>query len=166
MVTHRAARGRCSLRSFIAGVLLLLPACQGRDDTAQQLREPAPGNATELHSGALPAPPDTPVGRQLAWIIEVVNRDPAQLEPGEIEEHFAEDFLRFRRHEEIAEMFASTAREDGPLTFVEVSPDTDEQSALALVEGNRSQLTIGVNVAGIGGKITGLQFLALAALEP
>lgn len=143
----------------------MMAACSGRNDTVQLL---LPGDEAtdvgDLHAATSPAPPDTPVGRQLAWIIEVVNRSDSRVEPTELEAHFDEEFLRFNSHDELVELLATTARDDAPLTFLEVSPDTSEDSVLALVDGSRTPLTIGINVAEGNGKITGLQFLALVSV--
>lgn len=159
---------RYTWRALATGVLLVLTACSGRDDTVQ-LDLPAPEESGEgdANPGATPMPPDTPVGRQLAWIIDVVNRGASPLTPGELEAHFDEVFLRASGHDQTIELLAGTARDDAPLTFLEVSPDTSDKSVLALVEGTRSRLTIGINVGAANGKITGLQFLRpIAAVAP
>lgn len=175
-LARKVSRDRGSARAVLAGVALILSACSGRDDTVQLL---VAGDETselgELHAGSTPAPPDTsippdtstppdtPVGRQLLWIIEVVNRRSAPLVAAEIEAHFDAPYLSVVSHDELVELFADPAR-DAPLMFLEVSPDTSDDSVLALVEGNGTHLTIGINVALSTGKITGLQFLRLAPL--
>lgn len=165
-----ALRWQCVGRAFVVGCLLLVAACSGRDDTVQLFVTGPEGGDQDPNVSSTPAPPDTLVGRQLAWIIDVVNRGVSALEPGEIEAHFDEVFLRAISHDQTIELLAETARDNAPLTFLEVSPDTSERSVLALVEGSRSHLTIGINVGGANGKITGLQFLlpiaAVAQLQP
>lgn len=156
-----ASRCRGSWQPFVTGLLLVFAACSERDDSVLHGTDVDRAGVGDLHSSATPRPPDTPVGRQLAWLIEVVNRGVAGLEQQEIEAHFDEAFLRFSDHDEVRELLAETARDDGPLTFLEVSPETSPESALALVEGARAQLTIGMNVALANGKITGLQFREL-----
>lgn len=163
---HQSRNRRCSWRP-IAGLLLVLAACSGQDDEVLlYVPDDEVNELGDLHAFSTPTPPDTPVGRQLAWIIEVVNRGEARLEPPEIDAHFDERFLLFNSHDEIISLFATTTRDDAPLTFIEVSPDTSDDSVLALVEGSRTHLTIGINVADEDGKITGLQFLALLLTQP
>ncbi len=154
------SRRRCSWRPFITGLLLLIPACSDQDDTVQPSNPDLEVNG-ELHAGSTTVLPNTPVGRQLAWVIEAVNGEVSRLGHGELDAHFDPNFLRVRGHDQVLEQLASTARDDAPLTFREVSPDTSPESALALVDGARTQLTIGMNVGADHGKITGLEFRPL-----
>jgi beta-lactamase class A len=111
----------------------------------------------------LPTPPNTAAGRQLSWLLQVINERADQLLPKEIQQHFQDGFLRVMPSEDLLAELSSLAHEQAPLTFLEISPDTSDMSLLALVEGNRARLTIGMNIEPGTEKISGLQFTAVEA---
>lgn len=153
---RRAVRAASAVLSSLA---LTLAACHERDSVALDVPLSAPGSSSD--GSALPQaarPPDTMAGRQLSWLLQAINERADELRPQEIQRHFEDVFLRAVPSADVMAQFSSLAREQAPLTFLEVSPDTSEMSLLALVEGTRAKLTIGMNVQPGSGKISGLQF--------
>jgi beta-lactamase class A len=154
-----STRARGTASALLASLTLTLAACQGHDTV--QLLSPLPATGTLNDGSAVsdtPAPPNTAAGRQLSWLLQVINERADQLLAKEIQQHFQDLFLSVMPSEDLQEQFSSLAREQAPLTFLEVSTDTSDMSLLALVEGNRARLTIGMNIEPGTGKISGLQF--------
>ena len=162
---RRAGRAASAL---LASLALTLGACHERDTVTLDVPLPAAGTSSDGQplSPQAATPPDTAAGRQLSWLLQVINERADELRPQEIRQHFEQVFLRVVPSEDIMAQLTSLAREQAPLTFLEVSPDTSDMSLLALVEGNRAKLTIGMNVEPGTGKISGLQLTPLEEPAP
>ena len=144
---------------------LAVVACHQRDTVALDVALPASGVLEDSAPDA-PTPPDTAAGRQLSWLLHTVNERVDELEAKEIRKHFEDSLLSVVSSDDIVEQLTSLHREQAPLTFLEVSPDTSDQSLLALVEGHRAKLTIGMNTEPGSGKISGFQFTPLVDAPP
>lgn len=153
------------IREAIALLGLCLAACRGHDSVELSVPFPEAGALDSGNASDLPSPPDTAAGRQLSWLLQAVNNGVDTLGSKEIQQHFEASLLNVLTSEEILSDFAALAREQAPLTFREVSPDTSEMSLLALIDGSHSQLTIGMNIQERTGKISGYQFTPLAEPE-
>ncbi|HEU4577842.1 MAG TPA: serine hydrolase [Polyangiaceae bacterium] len=152
-------------RAAAALLGLCLAACGGQDRV--ELSVPlSQAGSLDGNGSELPKPPNTAAGRQLSWLLQALNHDVEQLSAREIQRHFEASLLNVLPSEQILAEFSALARDQAPLTFREVSPDTSEMSLLALIDGSRSQLTIGMNIQEHSGKISGYQFTPLAEPEP
>jgi beta-lactamase class A len=162
--SSRAGRAAGAL---LSGLALTLAACQQRDTVLLDAPLSATDGLDDRGAPAdAPAPPDTAAGRQLSWLLQVINERVDELAPKEIRRHFEDVFLRVVSSEDILAQFSLLSKEQAPLTFLEVSPDTSDMSLLALIAGNRAKLTIGMNIEPGSGKISGLQLTPVAEPVP
>lgn len=73
--------------------------------------------------------PDTPVGRQLAWLLEQLNGGAETATAGEITDHFSPDYLALRTPEEMLSAGRDAAIAYGPVIFLGfVEPPTDTEA--------------------------------------
>jgi ORF 12 gene product N-terminal len=163
----RRRRSR-ALSALCASLSLALAACGGPDTVRLDVFIPDGADVEGMEEAASgPAePPDTAAGRQLAWVLEVINERSTELHAREIEEHFGEIYISVMTTEIILDVFESLGRDNAPLTFLDISPDTSDTSLLALIEGTQGMLTIGMNIEDVTGKIAVIQFIQLAELLP
>lgn len=155
--------GRRTASALLLSLALPLLSCHGHDTVELFVPVMETGSLDDGALPGVPTPPDTAAGRQLSWLLHVVNDRADQLQAPEIQNHFETVFLRAVPSDDILAQLTSLAREQAPLTFLEVSPDTSDMSLLALVEGHRAKLEIGMNIEPVSGKISGLQFTPVPA---
>ena len=110
------------------------------------------GSAHGLHAQgaspqATPVMPSTPVGEQLAWVLDQLNGGAASLTEADIEARFDPSFLAQFPAPMILQLLQQTAVEQAPIMFADfLAPPTDT-AATALIEtatGERGALTITV----------------------
>lgn len=92
--------------------------------------------------------PDTPVGHQLAWVLEVINSGAGELTAGEVQEHFSPDFLTAVPAAQMVSSTQAIAGQLAPLRFVRFEGESTETEAIAYVESDTAgafNLSIAVN---------------------
>jgi beta-lactamase class A len=104
-------------------------------------------------AASMPAPPDTPAGRQVAWVVDVSHRLP--MSAAEAAQHFAPDVLHAIG---IDGLNAALAQVVGSgLTFVSSTGSTDTVTAVVTVAPAGSTWLLDVAVDGTG-LIVGIRF--------
>jgi pimeloyl-ACP methyl ester carboxylesterase len=95
--------------------------------------------------------PDSPVGRQLTWVVAQLGGDAAGLTEAEVRAHFSSEFLTIvTSPAELIATFRQSIAERGTFTFVGFSYPPRAREALALVQtatGERAAVAIGVTAA-------------------
>jgi hypothetical protein len=136
------------MRSPLAPLLalLVLAACASSDEPTA-MAVPAP-IAVEV--------PDTPVGRQLAWVLDVIN-ERRTLSDEELREHFDDRLMAERnRVANVKRIFAQIGAL-APLVPTELERRPGELVARA--EGNGGVVRITISVERKTGRISGVNFL-------
>jgi hypothetical protein len=83
------------------------------------------------------ATPDTAAGRQLAWLLSIVNGDPAAITPEVVAPHFAAGFLAQVPAAMLAAFLEDDARKVAPLVLVSIAPGATETRLVAIVRTAR-----------------------------
>jgi beta-lactamase class A len=128
-------------------VLALLAACGSHPPNATRTPAPAPAPATPPAAPAAVLPagvPDTPVGRQLAWVVDVVNQRRGKVERAEIEAHFHDTFLAQVSPDQTIAVFGQLGAALAPLTIGEVEAEGDKLVAHASAPAGKLRILIGV----------------------
>jgi beta-lactamase class A len=102
----------------------------------------------------LPAIPDTPVGRELTWVLSAMAAKPSE---ADLALHFSEPFLSAVPPSKIVAIFTQTAQA-APFTVEKVFPGPRAESLVAVVrstKGPRIRISIGVG-SGNSPRIEGL----------
>lgn len=133
----------------LAGLLLLLAAC-GTSGSAESSAPPASAApvAVEL--------PDTPVGRQLAWVLEVINAK-RTLSDAELRLHFDDRLMEERNRVANVRRAFATMSIVAPLVPTEL--ERTPNSLVARAQGNGGAVRITVTVERKSGRISGVSFL-------
>jgi pimeloyl-ACP methyl ester carboxylesterase len=120
-------------------------AAQGGGQEARYCRKV---DAYRIGSCATAILPATPLGRQLAWVLDQLAGDAATLTEAEVREHVSAEFLTVvMPPEAVIGALQGTLAEQGPQHFVGFSYPPREREALAIIEnaaGNRGAIPIGV----------------------
>lgn len=109
--------------------------------------------------------PDTPVGRQLAWVLEVINARAGEVSEAELREHFSVTFLAAVPPAELQATFAAIAADAAPLRIVEVAPGASDSELQALADARGMAVLIGISLEASTGRIGALLFDAPVDLE-
>jgi pimeloyl-ACP methyl ester carboxylesterase len=94
--------------------------------------------------------PDTPVGRQLTWLLDQLNGEAAKLDAADVRAHFTPEFLATMPPEELLATMRRDAAEQAPIVFTRFSGRRTTTGAIALVTargGERGAAYIDVEAA-------------------
>jgi pimeloyl-ACP methyl ester carboxylesterase len=116
--------------------------------------------AAAATAAAQPPLPDTPVGRQLAWMIASVDGRAAPLTPVVARRHVAPSFFRALPVAQFVAVMRQTAAQAGPIRVAGFAGHPTPTDAIALIETRTHQkLAIYASVEpGARHRITGLEF--------
>ncbi|HTV18545.1 MAG TPA: Cpe/LpqF family protein, partial [Polyangiaceae bacterium] len=120
-----------------------------------------PSEASSPDAGSEPeglAPPDTAVGRQLAWLLDVINERGGEVDEPELREHFSSGFLDAVPPIALQQTFAAIAEDGAPLVLLVLSPQNTDTTLEALVDAQGTQLVISLSLEAGTGLIQGLLF--------
>ena len=113
--------------------------------------------------------PDSPLGRQLRWVLDQLAGEAATLTEAEVRAHFSAEFFAVWREEmspeAIAALFRQTIAERGTFSFVGFAYPPRARQALALVQsatGERGAVPIGVT----RGRLALIEFFAMDDAPP
>jgi beta-lactamase class A len=109
--------------------------------------------------------PDTPVGRELAWLLDVINARGGAVSEAELREHFSAAFLAAVPPAELQQTFAAIAADGAPLRILQVSPSATDSALQVLADARGMQVLISVSLEAGTGLIDGLLFEAPVDLE-
>jgi beta-lactamase class A len=109
--------------------------------------------------------PDTPVGRELAWLLDVINTRGGDVSEAELREHFSLSFLAAVSPVELQQTFAAIAADGAPLQVLQVSPSATDSALQVLADARGMQVIISVSLEAGTGLIGGLIFDAPVDLE-
>jgi hypothetical protein len=135
------------------------PAQPGPNQPAPaQPAQPAP--AQDPDADPLPelAAPDTAVGRHLAWVMRVVNRDE---EPGDLADRFSDRFLEIYKPAKIAKELTTIRRDafkDNRVFITRLNENDNSITATIVGEGTRRALSCLVVLDDTTGKMASLYF--------
>jgi pimeloyl-ACP methyl ester carboxylesterase len=145
------------LAPLLAGMLVAATITTGTAATAgtrttdQQARYCKKVDAYRLKTCAKALLPDSPLGRQLQWVLAQLAGEAATLTEAEVRAHFSAEFFAVwgedRRPEVIIETLRNNIAEFGTFTFVGFAYPPRTRQALALVQsttGVRGAVAIGV----------------------
>jgi beta-lactamase class A len=104
--------------------------------------------------------PDSPVGQQLAWVLEMVNADSNVLTPDAVQEHFAPAFLKQLPVAQTIAALRGFAVAYGPVTFdAFLTPPTAVEASAVVVTATAERFIVSIAVAPKAPhRITGLFF--------
>jgi hypothetical protein len=152
------ALGAC--RSFDTTDLLRhsagTPESRGGDPTAPLAPTPTgagladPGLADAGSAGGLEAP-DTAVGRQLEWFIDVVNQRAGVVGEVELRERFSERFLRAKS--DVPALFAWLGTEQSPIGIAAFRGGASETQLQIVIQARTLQFEIGLRLDPATGAI-------------
>jgi hypothetical protein len=110
--------------------------------------------------------PDSPLGRQLRWVLAQLAGEAATLTEAEVRAHVSAEFLTIARPaDEVVQNFRRTITERGTFTFVGFAYPPRARQALALVQsatGERGAVPIGVT----SGRRALIEYLAADEAHP
>jgi pimeloyl-ACP methyl ester carboxylesterase len=145
------------LAQLLAGMLVAATittgtaASAGTRTTDQQARYCKKVDAYRIKTCAKALLPDSPLGRQLQWVLAQLAGEAATLTEAEVRAHFSAEFFAVwgedRRPEVIIETLRNNIAEFGTFTFVGFAYPPRTRQALALVQsttGVRGAVAIGV----------------------
>lgn len=127
--------------------------------------EPAPSGADAGPELEGLAPPDTRVGRQLAWLLDVIDTRGGEVSEAELREHFSATFLAAVAPAELQQTFAAIAADGAPLRLVQIAPGATDSSLQVQADARGTQLVISMTLEADTGLIQGLRFDAPVDLE-
>jgi beta-lactamase class A len=167
---------QCAMKRALALVLAL--ACGGAPsgpDAAKDVakRDASPADAAAEVSldasadAAALATPDTPAGRQLAWLLSVFNGDPNTITPELLAPHFAPAFLAQVPAADLAALLANEARTVAPLVLVSIAPGATDTRLVAIVRtANSTYRRIIIQVTAMPEQFTGLLLQLAPEADP
>jgi ORF 12 gene product N-terminal len=117
----------------------------------------------DVPAGVL-VPPDTAAGRQLAWLLELLNERGGIVDEAELGEHFSDSFLQAVPVPQLQQTFVEIAS-DAPFALLQLPPDGTETSLSALVDAGGTPVVIFISLEAATGTIAGLLFQAVPELE-
>ena len=149
-----------------------LLACSDDDSTASPTPalEPDAGPATAAPpDGGVPVdgavvPPDTAAGRQLAWLLELLNERGGVADEAELVEHFSPEFLQAVPVAALQQTLAAIAS-GAPFTLLQILPEASENELNALVVTDGTPLVVSIGVDADTGAMSGLLFDEVTDLE-
>jgi len=123
-------------------------------------------DAYRLETCATALLPDSPLGRQLRWVLAQLAGEAATLTEAEVRAHVSAEFLTIvRPADEVVQNFRQTITERGTFTFVGFAYPLRARQALALVQsatGERGAVPIGVT----SGRRALIEYLAADEAPP
>jgi pimeloyl-ACP methyl ester carboxylesterase len=123
-------------------------------------------DAYRLETCATALLPDSPLGRQLRWVLAQLAGEAATLTEAEVRAHVSAEFLTIvRPADEVVQNFRQTITERGTFTFVGFAYPPRARQALALVQsatGERGAVPIGVT----SGRRALIEYLAADEAPP
>jgi len=144
-------------KAVVAGLLLAGLAATGAVSAAasrandHQARYCSNVDAYRIDDCARAIVPATPLGRQLAWMLDQLGGDAASLTEAEVREHLSAEFLTLvMSPQEVIGALQGTLAERGPQHLVGFAYPPRDREALALVEnpaGSRGAVPIGVTAS-------------------
>jgi ORF 12 gene product N-terminal len=165
-----------SLRTWRASAVILLLVVLATTAIPAAARPTTPGHqqaryckqvdAYRLETCARALLPDSPLGRQLRWVLAQLAGEAATLAEAEVRAHFSAEFLTVVMPPEVViQFFQQNLAERGPFTFVGFAYPPRARQALALLQtatGERGALPIGVT----SGRPALIEYLDLQAAPP
>jgi beta-lactamase class A len=130
-----------SLFVALLAIALLLGLVTPRPATAQSTPEASPA-ATP---GGVVTLPETPVGGQLAWLLEQMNGDPTALTDEVLGERFNEAFLAQVPPDQIRDLLGQLAA-DGPWSLVSIVGEPSDLQMRAIIRGQSEALQVTASV--------------------
>jgi beta-lactamase class A len=109
--------------------------------------------------------PDTPVGRELAWLLDVINARGGEVNEAELRAHFSPTFLDAVPPVELQQTLVAIAADGAPLSVLQVSPSATDSALQALADARGAQVLISISLEADSGLIDGLRFEAPVDLE-
>jgi pimeloyl-ACP methyl ester carboxylesterase len=144
-------------RTAATGLLLVvlattaIPAAASTRPPDDQARYCKPVDAYRIKSCAEALLPDSPLGRQLRWVLDQLAGEAATLTEAEVRAHFSAEFFAVWEEEMSSEaivaLFRQTIAERGTFSFVGFAYPPRAHQALAVVQsaaGERGAVPIGV----------------------
>ncbi|HEY7031383.1 MAG TPA: serine hydrolase [Thermomicrobiales bacterium] len=107
----------------------------------------AQGTPTAVPSPRAVALPDTPVGRQLGWVLGVLNGGAAALTVADVQQHFGPAFLAAVPADQLIATLRAIAGEAAPVRLVGFAGQPTATQAVALVESGVMPGTFSVSIA-------------------
>jgi beta-lactamase class A len=107
----------------------------------------AQGTPTASPSPGAVALPDTPVGRQLGWILEVLNGGAAALTVADVQQHFGAAFLAAVPADQLIATLRTIAGQAAPVRLVGFAGQPTATQAVALVESGVAPGTFSISIA-------------------
>jgi pimeloyl-ACP methyl ester carboxylesterase len=159
-------------RTAVAGLLLVALATTGTAATAgsqatdNRAHYCKKVDAYRIKTCAKALLPDTPVGRQLEWVLAQLGGEAATLTEAEVRDHFSAEFLTVAMPPEgVVAFFRQNLAERGPFAFVGFAYPPRAHQALTLVQtatGERGMVPIGVT----SGRPALIEYLDLQGATP
>lgn len=144
----------------LAAALVIAQAPVPAQPAPNQPARNQPAPAQDPDDEPLPelAAPDTAVGRHLAWVMRVVNRDE---EPGDLADRFSDRFLEIYKPAKIAKELTTIRRDafkDNRVFITRLNENDNSITATIVGEGTRRALSCLVVLDDTTGKMASLYF--------
>lgn len=154
------AHARTQVLIFLAAALVIAQAPAPAQPAPNQPAPNQPAPAQDPDAEPLPelAAPDTAVGRHLAWVMRVVNRDE---EPGDLADRFSDRFLEIYKPAKIAKELTTIRRDafkDNRVFITRLNENDNSITATIVGEGTRRALSCLVVLDDTTGKMASLYF--------
>jgi len=119
---------------------------------------PATADGGTQEAGApMLRPPDTSVGRQLAWLLEAINVRKGAIDEAELREHFEPAFLEAGPVAVRQATLQFFAMDMGPFTLLEIAAGASETQLRAVLDGLYASVQVSIDVDAVTGSISALQ---------
>ncbi len=109
-------------------------------------------------------PPDTAAGRQLAWLLELLNERGGSADETEVRAHFTAEFLQAVPLDALQQTLVSLAS-GAPFRLLEIFPPASENQLSALVVADGTPIFISIAVDALTGAMAALLFEEVPDLE-
>jgi hypothetical protein len=133
------------------------------DAGAVEAPEPSSADAGG-EAGALTLP-ETPVGRELAWLLDVINARGGAVSEAELREHFSATFLDAVPPAELERTLTAIANDGAPLRVLQLAPGATDSVLQVLADARGMQVLISISLEAGTALIGGLLFEAPVDLE-
>ncbi len=169
-LSHTTASSACARHLRSTALCLSLLACAGADaplverptDAATAQTESTDGDASvgcpDCDTAVEPALPGTAAGRQLRWLLELVNTGGGKAPTSELEQHFHESFLASVPVDYLAATLQALASELAPLDVVQFAEQADGNRLMVLISSEGGPIDLMLEVEPATGSIVGLTF--------
>lgn len=149
-------------------IALSLAACLTPVACASDEPRPTGADAGLLPDAGAPTAvslPDTPAGRELAWVLAVVNERGGVVEVAELEQHFHESFLSAVPPSALGPILMDLAASAAPLRITSVAPAASPLRSQALLASRVGPLVADIQLDAGSERIAGLLFSPAPDLE-